>query len=437
MKKDIANVVLAVASGALAGTIWAGALDHAYLKGVTDRCPPYYGPGEEMTFTIRLEGAERLPGDMYYVSWKRTGDDEQEMSGKSPLCPGRPLVVRTSLDRPGFVRVAARVEDKNGNVFEKPGIVGGWEERQVFFDGSAGVQPERIVTGVPEPTDFDEFWMAHRAELAKVPMQAELREVESPDGCSRRYQVSISCAGDRPATGYLLVPSKQGKYPACIDLCGYGDSNGGRCCIAGDPTSLVFCLNAHGYELGREAGYYQAFMKSIESNGQSYAFDPVQNASSKTCYFSGMTWRLMRALDYLKSRPEWDGKNLVARGGSQGGLQAIWAAALDSDVTSAHVGFPWCCDMSGKDVLKRNSDNWRIRWAAGLGYYDPVHLAKRIPKTCKVDIYRAGLGDYCCPPSGVAALWNALRCPKEIRWVQGSTHNWEPPKPNQEYTLRD
>jgi cephalosporin-C deacetylase-like acetyl esterase len=40
----------------------------------------------------------------------------------------------------------------------------------------------------------------------------------------------------------------------------------------------------------------------------------------------------------------------------------------------------------------------------------------------------AGIGDYTCPPTGVAAFYNNLTCPKLIRWVQGATHGYRPPK---------
>ncbi|MBS5529908.1 acetylxylan esterase, partial [bacterium] len=62
-----------------------------------------------------------------------------------------------------------------------------------------------------------------------------------------------------------------------------------------------------------------------------------------------------------------------------------------------------------------------------LGYYDTINHAKRIK--CPVEITRAGLGDYTCPPSGVAILYNNIKSPKKIRWFQGSTHGYVPPNP--------
>ena len=49
-----------------------------------------------------------------------------------------------------------------------------------------------------------------------------------------------------------------------------------------------------------------------------------------------------------------------------------------------------------------------------------------------MNITRAGLGDYTCPPSGLAVYYNAITAPKRILWVQGSEHGLVPERPRQE-----
>ena len=78
--------------------------------------------------------------------------------------------------------------------------------------------------------------------------------------------------------------------------------------------------------------------------------------------------------------------------------------------------------------MGRNRGTWYVEWVPALGFYDPVNMAARIPKSCRVNIARAGLGDYTCPPAGIAAFYNSLTAPKRIVWVQGSTHGHVPPK---------
>ena len=120
-----------------------------------------------------------------------------------------------------------------------------------------------------------------------------------------------------------------------------------------------------------------------------------------------------------------------------GGLQTMWAAGLDPDVSEANPSIPWCCDMGGRETLKRNGMTWGVGETEALRYFDPVNMAKRVSPKCKLTVTRAGLGDYTCPPSGIAVLFNNLKCDKTINWVQGSTHGHVPPEGfgNQQFTI--
>ena len=177
-------------------------------------------------------------------------------------------------------------------------------------------------------------------------------------------------------------------------------------------------------------GYYDDFFSKIAPKGGQYAFSKEENADPDTAYFHGMALRVLRALEFMKTRGEWNGKDLIVEGGSQGGLQTSWAAGLDKDVTLARPFITWGCNLGFVDG-KRIRGPWHIPWAPGLGYYDAVsHIARA---KCPVEISRAGLGDYTCPPSGLALFYNAIKAPKSITWVQGSRHGHTPTGDNQVY----
>lgn len=404
------------------------------IDGRADRDIPVYGPGEEMTFTFRLRGFKGLDRSVCSFVWKRTGDDGKTEEGRAPA--DRNLILKTSLDRPGFVRYYIELHDAADALITRMSA----GEKRVFFDGGAGVDIFKIRPGVPEPADFDAFWARRKAELAAVPWKdtVKMEKLDSGRTDVDLYAVSVPCAGKMPVTGFLSVPTaaKSGKkFPARIGFHGYGASWRGG--VKPEANRLwadyvTFFCTAHGFELMREPAYYRDLRKGLETNGYGYAFDPEQNANPMTCYFLGMTYRVMRALVFLKSRPEWDGKTLLASGGSMGGLQTIWSAALDSDVTQANPDIPWCCDIGGTEV-GRNRGDWYVKWAKGLGYFDPVNMAPRI--RCSVSIPRFGLGDYVCPPTGVMAFYNRLACPKRATGVQNSTHGYVMPHPRQSFTL--
>lgn len=56
--------------------------------------------------------------------------------------------------------------------------------------------------------------------------------------------------------------------------------------------------------------------------------------NSETTDQLGMLLRDWRALQWAKTLPEWNGKDVAVAGGSMGGYQALAMAALDPGVTS-------------------------------------------------------------------------------------------------------
>ena len=426
-----------------------GFFDDAVLHGETDRERIVdYSPGEEIAFSLSLQGAKPFPSGKYFVNWSRTGDDGKKVSGRIDAAH-LPFVIKTTLASPGFVRVEACIVDDRGepckrrftgdastpegkealNAFERG-------DKRIFFDGGAGVQINSLQT-VPEPEDFDSFWSARKARLGRVPLKAVVENRQSADPSVRVMTFTVACAGPRPATGWVTVPTDATKkYPARISFHGYGSHFVQWIPDSGPRDEIQMFINAHGYELGREDEYYTEFYNSIKSNGHTFGMDSTwQNNSTDTAYFGWMVYRIMRALQYLKSFPEWNGRDIVASGGSMGGLQAIWAASVDSDVSRVEAWVPWCCDVGGRETMKRNFSGWGVGETEALRYFDPVNLAKRISPKCHVEITRAGLGDYCCPPCGIAILYNNLKCPKKINWVQGSTHGYVPTEAHQHFSL--
>ena len=57
-------------------------------------------------------------------------------------------------------------------------------------------------------------------------------------------------------------------------------------------------------------------------------YQAVGNTDRETSYFLNMYLRDSRALDYLLTRPDWDGKTIVLTGGSMGGQQSLALAGL-------------------------------------------------------------------------------------------------------------
>jgi cephalosporin-C deacetylase len=397
-------------------TLWGGELT---FNGTTDKAVALYQTGEKMVFSVQLlNDAKPVAGKK--LQWKRTGDDAKTETGDAVSSDVAPLNIPTSLEKPGFVHIEVWAVDENGKALVDS------KNKPVRFDGGAGVDVEKLA-GIPEPADFDAFWVKQKARLAEVPLKFTLTEVVSTNPEFIAYDVKIDCAGGKLVSGYFTKPKNASpkSLKAQIGFKGYGVT---PAMLGYGADTLTLNINAHGFENGREPEYYT---KLSQGELKGYAFKNDENAKPETCYFNGMFLRVMRALEFLKSQPEWNGKDLTASGGSQGGLQALAAAALDKDVTKCNASVPWCCDLGGIQLGRQKG--WRPDYADGLGYYDAANMAKRIK--CETTIV-AGLGDYVCPPSGVCVLYNNIKAPKQMELIQGKTHPFTPPEPQQKITLK-
>ena len=389
--------------------------DELRLVGTTDKASALYAPGERMTFSLRLE-KDSVPVAGKKVVWHRTGDDKQEKKGAG-ISDGQPLQIVTVCERPGFVRITAEAFDETTGepLKDKRG-------KSIRFDGGACVQPEKLESA-PEPADFDAYWTSQKARLSQTPMKVlEMKPVGDTLPDVLTYDVKIACPGGMPVSGFFSKHKTVAPKSAAIQVFfqGYGvlsaGAHGRSDLAARDPATpvIALCINVHGIENGREPAYYEHLK---ETTLKDYAFHADENVRRETAFFNGMTLRLLRALEFMKAQPEWDGKTLRVSGGSQGGMQALLAAGLDPAVTLCVADKPWCCDLAGSSLHRLSG--WHPAYTEALSYFDPVYHAKRI--RCET-ILTAGLGDYTCPPSGISIVYNHIHAPRTLTYVQGVAH---------------
>src|SRR5205085_2090431 len=131
-------------------------------------------------------------------------------------------------------------------------------------------------------------------------IKADLKEVETKNTKVKLYAVRLDCAGPKPVTGYLSIPAnaKEKSLPGVVSFHGYGT---GKHSPPGwlNESAIVFDINAHGMELGRDDAYYAQLQKDLTN----YCFKNDENVDREKTYYYGMALRVMRALQYVKSRP--------------------------------------------------------------------------------------------------------------------------------------
>jgi lysophospholipase L1-like esterase/dienelactone hydrolase len=141
----------------------------------------------------------------------------------------------------------------------------------------------------------------------------------------------------------------------------------------------------------------------------------IGNTDREQSYYLNMYLRDTRAIDYITSRPDWDGKTIVIMGTSQGGQQGLVTAALNADrITALLVNEPSGGDADGELKGHRPAyPNWPSNdpkaMQAGL-YFDTVNFASRVKAPTLVSM---GFIDTVVPPVTVWSALNQIPAPKE------------------------
>ena len=379
-----------------------------YFKCITDKPALSYKCGEKIV--IRIVARDNcIDIGCQHIHWKIEGDDGQKKEGLGSCRPGKPLVLETSLSRPGFVHVTCRAYTSGGVI----------DYSFDLLEASAGAEVEKLEYCDTIPEDFDAYWQELETLVADFQPEVLYKKACAIADEVDVYDVRISTPEGRPASGYISIPRKEGKYPLMMSFMGYN--------VCGSPANhrsdaIVAVFNAHGIENDLSAielkeKYYHELVEPA------YGFDETENASNKTTYWRNMLLRNLVAAKYLKTLPQWDGERFVAEGVSQGALQATTLAAHDKDVSFLEIGIPWFCNLNAEN--HGYMAGWRPKYAEGLRYFDTVAQATRV--TCPVSI-RAYLGDYTCPPATIVVLYKAFKGRKSLDFIQAGNHVYRPPE---------
>ena len=392
-----------------------------YLFSVaTERADAIYKRGETVTFNVKLL-LDQQPVNNAEVQWTLSKDGvPPNKSGQLKLANGAGTVTG-QLDEPGFLQ--CRV------TFRTP------SNRTLTAVGGAGVDPLQIKPSLPVPGEFDAFWVAQKKKLAEVPINPRLTSVPSPQSGIDCFDLQADSVG-APVSGYFSKPA--GATPKSLPIILLVHGAGVRSSSLGGAAGwakqgfLALDINAHGIPNGKPAEFYTAL-----ANGELKGYPTRGRESRETVYFLGMFLRLVRALDFLTTQPEWDGRTVIVHGSSQGGAQSIVAAGLDSRVTFFAAGVPAMCDHTGVAVDRVNgwpkmvpngSDGKPDAQALEAArYFDAMNFGTR---TKAAGIMTVGFVDTTCPPTSVYAAYNALAGGKEIFNDPPSTHTVSP-KANQ------
>ena len=331
----------------------------------------------------------------------------------------RPFTVTMSSPLPAHLAVTGVYVDAAGREIAPP------PEIAPCGDGVL-IEPDKLRPARPIPADFDAFWEGELRKLAAVPLTAARRTVARNDRW-RGEDVEIPAADGIPVKGYLVMPRECAKrsLPAVVYFHGAGFKSAQLRPEFGD-RAIVFDVNAHGIPNGMTSEFYRELNRNPPADRRVLSGRNDRERS----YFKNMFLRTARALDFVKSLPEWDGRTLIVSGRSQGGAQALAAAALVPEVTLCIANVPALADHGGAAANRKPGWPQLVpgsdpEIAAASDYVDVIHLASRI--RCET-LISAGLVDPICPPASVCLVYRNLRTKKHLNLFPRMGHNAPPPE---------
>jgi cephalosporin-C deacetylase len=262
-------------------------------------------------------------------------------------------------------------------------------------------QPEDAPARVQE---IDAFWAKTLERARKEPLEAQVEPVLEPlpfykfrvtyrslDGVKVRALLGLPIAGESAAGR---------RFPAIVTAPGYGGTEQG--------AMLADCQRG-----------YVVLQVYPRGQGESASLWPLGGRDKLTWnverpegyYYQGAYVDVIRAIDYLVSRPDVDPDRLGAMGTSQGGGIVLAVASLDTRIRAVTAHVPFLCNLrqsaqideaiARKLLLRHNAlTPAKLRT---LDFFDPVNLVRRLKAPV---LMSAGGKDGGCPASSIRSVFD-------------------------------
>lgn len=374
---------------------------------VPDHADWLYKAGEKATIEVQLY-KYGIPRDCT-VSYTVGNDNlDPDAQGTIQLKNGRAKISGVTRKTPGFRDVVL--------VAELDGV-------KYTHHVKIGFSAEKIQPFTQEPKDFMSFWQKQLDQLKKTPLSYTRERAE--EYCTDKIVcdlIKLRVDNAHSVYAYLTYPrdAKPGKHPICICPPGAGIKTIKeplRHRYYAENGFLRLEMEIHGLDPRLSEQTFKDISSAFGSKGNNYLENGLDNRDNY--YMKHVYLALIRAIDFMTTLPEWDGKNVAYQGGSQGGALSMVAAGLDNRITQCVVNHPALADMAGYSEKGRTGGYPHFNRIPGMltpekihvmAYYDVVNFARHI----QCPTYMTwGYNDNTCTPTTSYAVWNVLKCEKE------------------------
>lgn len=367
-----------------------------------------YRTGEKAKIKISLF-KYGIPQDGITVNYE-TGSElmPSDKKGSITLKNGKAEINIGTLDKPGFRDCIFSV------------MING---RKYSHHVKVGFSPDKIKPYTEKPDGFMDFWKNNIKEASEFPLKYTKEKAE--EYCTEKidcYLIKLQLNNRGQAVyGYLFYPknAKPGSCPVVLSPPGAGIKTIKeplRHKYYAEEGFIRLEFEIHGLNPTMSEEQFKEISNAFNGKENGYLTNGLDNKDNY--YMKRVYLSCLRCIDLLTSLPEWDGKNVIVQGGSQGGALAMITAGLDKRVTACVVNHPALSDMAGYMAGRAGGYPHFFRTRGmdtkekleTMSYYDVVNFARLI----KADTFMTwGFNDNTCPPTTSYAVYNTLECSKE------------------------
>lgn len=374
-----------------------------------DRADWKYGLNEKCTFTVRVLKAQNLlPG--VTVDYELGPEMYPTETKTGVVLKDGKLTLKGTMKTPGFLRCKVKAH-VDGRTYE--GLA------------TAAYAPEELRPVSQLPDDFLIFWETTLANARQTPLNPTMTLL--PERCtetSNVYEVSFQTkAWGGRMFGILSVPKAEGTYPALLRVPGAGVRPYSGDTYLAPGKVIVLEVGIHGIPVTMQQSVYDNLAAGALNGYWNFCRD-----NRDQNYYNRVIVGALRAVDFICSLPQFNGKALGVTGSSQGGALSVITAALDSRVTFFGAVHPALCDHEA--FLKKRAGGWPHYYyqaaptdkeLKALRYYDTANFARCLKA---IGWFSWGYNDEVCPPTSMYAAYNAVTAPKELHLYLETGHYW-------------
>lgn len=263
------------------------------------------------------------------------------------------------------------------------------------------------------PEKIEKFWEITLEKTSSQPLDAIAEKVAVPVPYEK-YKVAYKSFGGWTIKAFLSRPiigeTVPGRLPAIVTAPGYG----------GWEHGVTLCECQRGYVImqvyPRDQGESGNLLPGVPRKGPWPLMTGIVNPEGY--YYQGAFMDMVRAVDYLITRPDVDPERIGIMGTSQGGGIALSVAGIDSRLKACVAHVPFFCDMRNNSAYK-GSELDNPAYLDTTDYFDPANLAYRIKAPT---LLSSGGRDVTCPSDTIRAVFDRLSGIKALAHYPDLTH---------------